>query len=179
MGSIVDRIMGVPIRHVHSRRFPVSRARFLSALDPFYSGTSLDPFPTDFLPTWRTAGHLRPGSRCGTGPSVFTGRMTTLGPNVRSSYYITSEGDGVHVMHVLEGPISLLMWLVWKIMLGPGHDWTMESVLDRLEIFLETGQMPTVTPSPPPFLFRIPKPVRKLLFVFMPPARPEPETPGT
>ncbi len=186
----MGRTMERSIRRVHVRRFPVSQARLASALDALYSDTALDPFPRDYMRPWRTvpdgARALVPGSRCGHGALAFEvsrwdGRVLaghTLIEGLDGLQTLTLEPDGENVImtNLLEGRLSLRMWLIWKLLFSRIHDWVGQSIFDRLEIFFETGQMPAATPTPPPGFTRVPHAVRRLIYrMFMPATRASPE----
>lgn len=147
--------------NVHRRFFQCAPTALHRWLELAWSGTELDIFPGDYLPTWRwnPDGHevssLTPGhTKVGHGPFEFMLRewdglrwsVDFRGNGATGHHYfecIECDG-GTELVHTLELDLSETHPLLMRMAL-PIHDWAMEALLDRLEIALATGRPPERT----------------------------------
>jgi hypothetical protein len=113
-----------------------------------FSGTSVDCFPRDMLPSWRTSDNLVPGeTKLGYGPFSFTLRWwdgtrwrADLDSNAGyQAIFLQAQGKRTRVIHTLDASLSL----VGRLSLIPIHDWAIEAMFDRLETAVATSHVPT------------------------------------
>jgi hypothetical protein len=145
------------MKNVHQRvlSHPIEAVRPLVALA--WSATDRDIFPRDVIGTWRenppgTTGLVPGVTRLGHGPFRFRltewdgsrWRVALEGGTGWHGFDLEAEGETTRIIHTLEvdaGP-------VFRGVIVPIHDWAVESMFDRLEMALATGQVPARTERP-------------------------------
>lgn len=156
------------MRNVHQREIPTSLEKIRPFIEAGWTGTSDDPFPRDYIKTWRknppdrAADALVPGvTRLGHGPFSF--RFVSWDGKrwrvcVESGEYRGWHGfdleptpNGTRVRHTIELDLSGPARVVWPLFIAPVHDWAVEAIFDRMEEALRTGTMPPVTARKMPF----------------------------
>src|SRR4051794_2737259 len=133
--------MELPIRHVHERSFLATLPSVVHAIDALWSGSPEDALPGEVLRPFRhsPAGSrgFAVGTRFGHGPFRFEvehwdgqllrARIHAAGFRGQHGFALRVQGDRVSVTHELDAHATLPHWLVWKLLVGAGHDWAVET----------------------------------------------------
>jgi hypothetical protein len=156
------------MNNTHTRVMLARIAQVRPWIESSWTGTARDPFPRDVIKTWRT-------NPPGVDPLALVPEVTRLGHGVFSFRFESWDGQrwrvrvestsfsgwhgfdlretdrGCEVTHSIELELSGFARLVWPMIIAPIHDWCVESLLDRIEVALETGEVPAHTSRPRPW----------------------------
>ncbi|MCA9667194.1 MAG: hypothetical protein KC503_16460 [Myxococcales bacterium] len=144
------------VHNEHERVLPAPPEAVRPWIERLWTGGEQDAFPRDRFVTWRheqgdetTLGHatLRFRLRRWDG-SRWEAEVLSRQFEGWHGFDVERCGDGTRIRHTLEGDARGAMRWRWSLAIRGMHDWAVESLFDRLQEAVATGEVPDASARP-------------------------------